>query len=177
MYHININRPEDQQDLNSRELACMEDEEYFETEEEKKVDGNGKTNGDNKAYVQASRHFLIDDILSSSESDTNSEVDFKLARDNLVRIKDKLHKKEAEAQEEEQKVPFTGQKASRTPSVDKLTNRIDILLNINSMSEDGQPQNENTEEEINVKRPGSELDTEEDIRKESKIEPQKKVKL
>ena len=133
-------------------------------------------NENSNGYTKENRGFLLEDGFSSSDSDTNSELDLRLARDNVVRIKDKIHKKNV-GQDEEEKIPFVAHKVSRTPSVEKISNRIDILLNINSISEDNHSQNGDGHDEVNIKRQGSELDTDEEILKEGKIELQKKVKL
>lgn len=161
----------------------MEDEEYFEAEEEKKEETgdnleNKKSWENGDGNLKENRRFLIDDHLSGSESDTNSEADFSLAKDNLQRIRNKLSRRKIEGDEEEKIATFNSHKGlSRTASLDKISNKIDIQLHIKSMSEDSDSQLENGHQQINSKRIGSDLETEEDIREESKLEPQKRLKL
>jgi len=160
-------RPEDQHDLNSRELKCMEEEDYFELEEEKKeekqvVHRNGNYEKENK--------FLTD---VSSESDSSSEADYKM--NSFKAVKTLMNKKIEE--EEEGKVAFRHNnglsRTSSIASIDKITNKIDIQLNLRNLSED----NLSATEELHVKRIGSDLDLDDDIREESKLETVKRVKL
>lgn len=153
----------------------MEDEEYFEAEEEKKFE-NGKhlekqSNNNNRGG------FLIEDNFSGAESDT-SEADFSLARDNLIRLRGKLHKKTGEDEGERASFHANAHKGmSRTTSMDKISNKIDIHLNLRSMSEDNASPSDYNTDEINVKRWGSDLENDDDIRGESQMEPHKRVKL
>jgi len=169
--------PEDQQDLNTRELKCMEDEDYFENEEEKKTETkiNGSSNG---VYGKERSGFLMDDQVSNADSDTNSEADAKFTNDNLIRLKGKFHLKKLE--EEEEKTPFQANKMSRQSSfgsLDKIANKIDIQLNMRSMSEDNASEDGANRIGIYGKRSGTDLDTDEDIKDETKIEVQKRLKL
>lgn len=152
----------------------MEDEEYFEAEEEKKVE-NG--NHHHPKMNANHREFMIDDNFSGAESDT-SEADFSLARDNLIRLRGKLHKKAGEEDGERATFHVNAHKGmSRTTSMDKISNKIDIHLNLRSMSEDNNSPSDYNTDEINVKRWGSDLENDQDIRGESQMEPHKRVKL
>jgi len=155
----------------------MEDEEYFDAEEEKKVDTMTKTNGSNGVHLK-DKGFLMDDQVSNAESDTNSEADAKFTNDSLIRIKSKLHMKKLE--DEEEKTPFQAHKMSRQSSfgsLDKIANKIDIQLNMRSMSEDNVSDDGANRIGIYGKRSGTDLDTDEDIKDETKIEVQKRLKL
>ena len=178
-------RPE-KPDLNSRELACMEDEEYFEEEGNEYINESNilsykHTNNNNKqpngehSVEKEGKQFLLDDAYSSSESDTNSEVDYKLAKDHIANIKNHIHKKQHENEEEEGEKAFHKHTVSRSPSVESLSNKIDIQLKFKSLSEDNVSQN--GADDINVKRLGSDLESDEDMRDDSKIDPQKRLKL
>ncbi len=159
----------------------MEDEEYFDAEEEKKVDNIiNKTNGSNGVHLKDPKGFLMDDQVSNAESDTNSEADAKFTNDSLIRIKSKLHMKKLE--DEEEKTPFQAHKMSRQSSfgsLDKIANKIDIQLNMRSMSEDNVSEDGAAANRIGIygKRSGTDLDTDEDIKDETKIEVQKRLKL
>ena len=61
--------------------------------------------------------------------------------------------------------------------MDKISNKIDIQLNLRSMSEDNMSPSDYGTDEINVKRWGSDLENDADIRGESQMEPHKRVKL
>lgn len=98
-----------------------------------------------------------------------------MARDHLTKIKNSLTSKRKQEEDEETKNNFSKKDLKRTTSIDKITNKIDIQLKIySSASEAGDSETES--KSYNLKRWGSDLESEEEIKEESKIETQKKIK-
>ena len=149
-----------------QELNCMEEEEYFDKNDEE-PDQPSTTTTPRKTL----KKFVEDNTsIASDENESSSDKDLESA----LKIKNRMPLKKKKEDEEEKANTFFRKDLKRISSFDKISNRIDINLKINSASEAGDSENESIS--YNQKRWGSDLESDEDIKEESKIEMQKKIK-
>jgi hypothetical protein len=169
---LNNFRDENFGHFSQQELDCIEEEEYFDRKEDEEPQQPSTTTIPRKN----GKKFLDEDQLSVSsiENEKLSEPDLESARDYLLKIKNKIALKNKQDEEEEKVNNFSRKELKRISSIDKITSKIDINLKINSASEASDSDNESIS--YNQKRWGSDLESEEEIKEESKIETQKRIK-
>jgi len=87
-------------------------------------------------------------------------------------MKDKIASKKQEA-EEDDKFTFGSKGKNRSSSTERPISMINIQLNL-TPNDNGQ---EKDHEEVNAKRSGSDLTSDEELKDTAKIDPQKKIKF
>jgi len=151
------------------ERESLEDEEYFENEDDE----------DKMKQEQLKDDKMVDENsigmekpLNTSDSNANmlSEEQIKSSQDSLQRMKNKIASKKLEA-EEENKFVF-GNKAKIKPNTNKSLGGIKIQFDLSSI-QGGQS---NGNESSNGKRPGGDLTRDEELT-DAGVDPQKKIKL
>ena len=161
----------------------MEDEDYFEAED----DENEAPKTQNQAQIQVTVPVPVPAEVKEV-SNENSKVlpeqppqqtntilndqQLKSSRDSIQKMKDKIASKKQEA-EEDNKFIFGNKAKSRPTTTERPLTMINIQFNLHT-DNNGQ---EKDGEEVNNKRPGGDLSSDEELKEGTKIDPQKKIKF
>jgi len=153
------------ENYNSRELSYMEDEEYFEGAEEE-IPYNSGISGKSEMPEK-----------STPKNDQEMQIEdpsFKSARENVLKLQNKLSSKKKQDDDEDTFV-FGGKARSKPVSNEKSHGSINIQFALNNTFLNEDPAI--TQEQNLKKRHGCDLDKDDEIKEESKIEAQKRVKF
>jgi hypothetical protein len=144
----------------------MEDEEYFERE-----DDNENVNPQEKGSTPVSDKNTEMNI----EEVKTSENDIQTRRDHLLKIQNNIASRN-KFDDDEDKFIFGSKSKGKVNQVEKQTKpNINIQFSLgNSIIEND---SNTTEQEKSNKRPGADLEADEDIKEESKIEAEKRMKI
>jgi hypothetical protein len=143
----------------------MEDEEYFEGAEEE-IPYNSGISGKSEMPEK-----------STPKNDQEMQIEdpsFKSARENVLKLQNKLSSKKKQDDDEDTFV-FGGKARSKPVSNEKSHGSINIQFALNNTFLNEDPAI--TQEQNLKKRHGCDLDKDDEIKEESKIEAQKRVKF